>query len=191
MWRETSRATGITEQTINFNPLPPCGGRPPRCNTTHRGKVFQSTPSVWRETIRSAWASQRRRDFNPLPPCGGRREEIIDMFDNKNFNPLPPCGGRRFYGLQHSLTPLHFNPLPPCGGRQGLSAVEKRFYEFQSTPSVWRETLWSATLIDSTAFQSTPSVWRETGIVRRGETILRISIHSLRVEGDFMVCNTH
>ena len=56
---------------------------------------------------------------------------------------------------------------------------------FQSTPSVWRETLQAATtLLMAIVFQSTPSVWRETwcGCGCRSETV--ISIHSLRVEGD-------
>ena len=38
----------------NFNPLPPCGGRP-----DHPGRV------------------RHRQNFNPLPPCGGRPVDII------------------------------------------------------------------------------------------------------------------
>ena len=38
--------------------------------------------------------------------------------------------------------------------------------------------------IDPTVFQSTPSVWRETISRRRCATRSPISIHSLRVEGD-------
>ena len=34
--------------------------------------------------------------------------------------------------------------------------------EFQSTPSVWRETRSPCSMSKSNAFQSTPSVWRET-----------------------------
>ena len=33
-------------------------------------------------------------------------------------------------------------------------------------------------------FQSTPSVWRETETVEIDNAVYRISIHSLRVEGD-------
>ena len=35
-----------------------------------------------------------------------------------------------------------------------------------------------------TEFQSTPSVWRETAFFNNGTNIKTISIHSLRVEGD-------
>ena len=59
------------------------------------------------------------------------------------------------------------------------------FFKFQSTPSVWRETLLlrchSPALVK---FQSTPSVWRETRATRQKRAALTISIHSLRVEGD-------
>ena len=79
---------------------------------------------------------------------------------------------------------------------------------FQSTPSGWRETCSSTSLSSNpNEFQSTPSGWRETfiGITAASETAdfnplppgggrptvaalsvhhRRISIHSLRVEGD-------
>ena len=58
---------------------------------------------------------------------------------------------------------------------------------FQSTPSVWRETLQAATtLLMAIVFQSTPSVWRETLLITAGSQSLVISIHSLRVEGDLV-----
>ncbi len=80
--------------------------------------------------------------------------------------------------------------------------------KFQSTPSVWRETV-DLSGFDATAteFQSTPSVWRETfysamqyniiedfnplppcggRLLGRSRRVAqrKISIHSLRVEGD-------
>ena len=81
------------------------------------------------------------------------------------------------------------------------------YFRFQSTPSVWRETIppdrfrrrqrisihslrvegdprdcppWK----DDFIFQSTPSVWRETKCSVDGVKNAGISIHSLRVEGD-------
>ena len=100
--------------------------------------------------------------FNPLPPCGGRRVCGLNLHGRADFNPLPPCGGRPRIHWILSPTSRDFNPLPPCGGRpggvpEGLSAVE---------------------------FQSTPSVWRETGINFDTKQLHAISIHSLRVEGD-------
>ena len=83
---------------------------------------------------------------------------------------------------------------------------------FQSTPSVWRETIkrWALTEGEDISihslrvegdrngiillwllqiFQSTPSVWRETRAVCRVFVGADISIHSLRVEGDPVLCS--
>ena len=58
----------------DFNPRPPCGGRPlaRRCFSTHQR--FQSTSSVWRTTHRSCCRPCSVGHFNPRPPCGGRRK---------------------------------------------------------------------------------------------------------------------
>ena len=81
-----------------------------------------------------------------------------------DFNPLPPCGGRPLR-LSYLNTGIYFNPLPPCGGR--LDAVSK--------------------IANHVQFQSTPSVWRETAPFKSSRFLYNISIHSLRVEGDFGV----
>ena len=57
--------------------------------------------------------------------------------------------------------------------------------QFQSTPSAWRETGGDIeTKAENTAFQSTPSAWRETTCTETLGRSIRISIHSLRMEGD-------
>ena len=40
----------------------------------------------------------------------------------------------------HHIT-CYFNPLPPYGGRRLIRYPFSRIHAFQSTPSVWRETL--------------------------------------------------
>ena len=69
-------------------------------------------------------------------------------------------------------------------GDPGISFILFTILSFQSTPSAWRETIQAARIRKSLPFQSTPSAWRETcrNISRRNES--RISIHSLRMEGD-------
>ena len=106
---------------------------------------------------------------------------------------------------QHGV--LHFNPLPPCGGRRRRSRNADGRRGFQSTPSVWRETVtvfrpdtsrdfnplppcggrrcWMCYIGARFPFQSTPSVWRETLLILICMfCAASISIHSLRVEGD-------
>ena len=57
----------------------------------------------------------------------------------------------------------YFNPLPPHGGRLK----------------------WHFTMIWDWVFQSTPSAWRETSSPICNVRLIQISIHSLRMEGDF------
>ena len=56
----------------------------------------------------------------------------------------------------------HFNPLPPHGGRPSHRSSPATPSLFQSAPSAWRETIENKTVIGR----------------------IRISIHSLRMEGD-------
>ena len=144
---------------------------------------FQSTPSVWRETSSPPQARLVPPHFNPLPPCGGRHFCGILYISHKNFNPLPPCGGRHsaftFSNFAHD-----FNPLPPCGGRLRAISPNGGFGAFQSTPSVWRETYWTGSKKDGTRI-SIHSLRVEGDLDSRSDRVLiAISIHSLRVEGD-------
>ena len=94
------------------------------------------------------------------------------------------------FGSVLVYTLSNFNPLPPCGGRRFWFRFGVYSEQFQSTPSVWRET---APVIHVTCqcrdfnprppcggrrhgsqgrdgrlytFQATPSVWRETNILQ-------------------------
>ena len=59
----------------------------------------------------------------------------------------------------------NFNPLSPCGERHPSKIVTGHIDEFQSTLSVWRETLYAIHIVPG----------------------FPISIHSLRVERDFCI----
>ena len=83
---------------------------------------------------------------------------------------------------------IYFNPLPPHGGRLTPIAVLVHWFIFQSTPSAWRETLQSSVFCICFIFQSTPSAWRETLCYQFALVSFAISIHSLRMEGDFSYC---
>ena len=152
-------------------------------------KIFQSTPSAWRETCQCTlyafgfrisihslrmegdiWGrcpgNAGRSNFNPLPPHGGRRSLDGNVRISEHFNPLPPHGGRPPRALWLSASAAHFNPLPPHGGRP----------------------CWNIMPGLSLAFQSTPSAWRETRPSEIQMYNIRISIHSLRMEGDKFPC---
>ena len=49
-WRETQAVMVNMLWRVNFNPLPPHGGRHHNMISVQRYAIFQSTPSAWRET---------------------------------------------------------------------------------------------------------------------------------------------
>src|SRR5690606_1429877 len=79
---------------------------------------FQSTPSIQRETKSGSRRRSGRLDFNPLPPYRGRLPCKPTLANGGHFNPLPPYRGRPF------TTRL----------------LRQREIQFQSTPSIQRET---------------------------------------------------
>ena len=79
----------------------------------------------------------------------------------ENFYPRPPRGGRRA-SASWTTVRSYFYPRPPRGGRQ-VVATNDYFIRL---------------------FLSTPSARRATGTAFILPTILRISIHALREEGD-------
>ena len=124
--------------------------------------------------------------FNPLPPYGGRRGRRGRGTGRGGFQSNPsvwrePCGS-----VKMETVSLDFNPLPPYGGRPERRCLAMKRFKFQSTPSVWRETFCSSAFRDTLSFQSTPSVWRETDTIIPIYLDGSISIHSLRMEGDYI-----
>ncbi len=125
---------------------------------------FQSTPSAWRETTYKSKAMLAGFAFQSTPSAWRETKRVQrNLHRNRNFNPLPPHGGRQVNQV--------------LGGKQ---------ITFQSTPSAWRETSSSRSCSGACRkFQSTPSAWRETRWWNRNCPVSVISIHSLRMEGDY------
>ena len=123
----------------NFNPRPPCGGRPCPARRRKRRWEFQSTPPVWGATLLAEGQEDILRHFNPRPPCGGRLRCSLSPWrwtpfqstppvwgatppsgalrPPAHFNPRPPCGGRPLTERSRRSSDIYFNPRPPCGGR--------------------------------------------------------------------------
>ena len=87
-------------------------------------------------------------------------------------------------GLNCISTQPYFNPLPPCGGRLYHAGDVRRDRQFQSTPSVWRETGHGQQ--DRRPYPISIHSLRVEGDPTLPQSVLLrcISIHSLRVEGD-------
>ena len=131
--------SNICGGTINFNPLPPHGGRLQVLNFFQGAKRFQSTPSAWRETEQRG--KKLCRVLFQSTPSAWRETHYRRRRCRcaSNFNPLPPHGGRPSV-RKIIFRRCHFNPLPPHGGRLCLQATPRPCQAFQSTPSAWRET---------------------------------------------------
>ena len=107
-----------TSNQLNFNPLPPHGGRRHCVLFWNADRKFQSTPSAWRETVRNFHTPDRL---------------IISIHSLRMEGDRSPAFRR--------VPPAYFNPLPPHGGRLTCSVSRTSSFEFQSTPSAWRETI--------------------------------------------------
>ena len=155
------RPSGMREG-LNFNPLPPRGGRLILAARHKKGKLI-SIHSLLAEGDRDKrTVSNFFIHFNPLPPRGGRQEST--RYCN--------------YGNAFQSTPSSRRET------EDRTALEHVIVKFQSTPSSRRETPKRSSAPTPNLFQSTPSSRRETCRVFLRPLSRRISIHSLLAEGD-------
>ena len=141
MWAETRKTVIIQPNSINFNPLRPCGRRRMEKRTNISAPYFNPLRPCGRRRLKVGWIISSFY-FNPLRPCGRRlkallkfrRLQIISIHSarvggdakgsaprqsRRNFNPLRPCGRRHDNALDRPR-PAYFNPLRPCGRRPVL-----------------------------------------------------------------------
>ena len=79
----------IIRRQLNFNPLPPHGGRRAITYIVSAVFAFQSTPSAWRETVITSFSIFIIAHFNPLPPHGGRRRSLSKLYSKNEFQSTP------------------------------------------------------------------------------------------------------
>ena len=139
--RETVTPFSSVSSLLDFNPLPPHGGRlcvvlvfPPDC-------TFQSTPSTRRETVQPILHWVRQVNFNPLPPHGGR--QAPDGADRRlhriSIHSLHTEGDAFVHGTVIAVSGISIHSLHT----EGDNFWRKRkgcLTQFQSTPSTRRET---------------------------------------------------
>ena len=98
-----------------------------------------------------------------------------------------PSGGKAT--RRRCITPLSsgcFNPRLPGGRRRGPGPGAGWTESFQSTPSGGKATQVVPLIEISTAFQSTPSGGKATPYFGGKYTIVDVSIHAFRGEGDWL-----
>ena len=147
---------------IDFNPLPPHGGRLWLLVVWLPAVVFQSTPSAWRETIESV-----RHDMEmPFQSTPSAWRETCCFTYSRNaakFQSTPSAWRETFTEKSFSaLEEISIHSLRMEGDRISLPST-RLDAKFQSTPSAWRETFLCSVIVRLlSSFQSTPSAWRET-----------------------------
>ena len=111
---------------VNFNPRPPCGGRPMR-SISERQSLFISihAPRAGGDN-RGHRPPRGSCDFNPRPPCGGRPDNIKGTLDGMVFQSTPPVRGATGMAIPQVYCRKDFNPRPPCGGRPGRRDILRR-----------------------------------------------------------------
>ena len=208
VWRETRHFRRLGKNSV-FQSTPSVW-RETRIDADCGYRIrFQSTPSVWRETdaetqkfcglIISIHSLRMEGDttgtltrwrcsisIHSLRMEGDAYLELL-CDTEKDFNPLPPYGGRpkRFPILLNNLC-ISIHSLRMEG--------DKKFNEkfpadkiFQSTPSVWRETQSLRSILERRQnFNPLPPYGGRLHISTITFGNVRISIHSLRMEGDWV-----
>ena len=100
-----------------FNPLPLYRGRPVWFSQWEPGKTFQSSPSIQRETVHG------------YPGSFCTNISILSLYTEGDLNQITA-----------QVDGLNFNPLPLYRGRPTWDEVAVVMNEFQSSPSIQRET---------------------------------------------------
>ncbi len=110
------------QQTPNFNPRPPRGGRHSKNSSFCARLVFQSTPPARGATIQSRTAESTGSISIHAPREGGDYSMLRSHRRGYYFNPRPPRGGRpqslMLYNLQYQ-----FQSTPPARGATQMSCT--------------------------------------------------------------------
>ena len=84
---------------LDFNPRPPCRGRPDKTMPFTGVAVFQSTPPMQGATRCHRMRARLGLDFNPRPPCRGRPDKTMPFTGVAVFQSTPPMQGATSDGL--------------------------------------------------------------------------------------------
>ena len=132
----TLRGAGLSP---NFNPRPPCGGRLSDIHPQGWRSQFQSTPPVWGATGSIGLPGLSNFISIHAPRVGGDPAIFPVFLDPHISIHAPRVGGDRGRDTLRRIR-RYFNPRPPCGGRRVILGQLCGLVLFQSTPPVWGAT---------------------------------------------------
>ena len=106
----------ITDGSV-FNPLAPCGARPPSNAGTIFVDYFQSTRPLRGETHKDPQGRKAKKVFNPLAPCGARRATMQPVENTRNsFSIHSPLAGRDHTANTTTSAYINFQSTRPLRG---------------------------------------------------------------------------
>ena len=132
--------------------------------TTTSTARFLSTPSGWRATPKARGSPEAPRISIHALRVEGDKCTVFVFYRASGFLSTPSGWRATGDGFPDQSRTIHFYPRPPGGGRPPIQPLAVMLALFLSTPSGWRAT--------------------ERLFWMRSETC--ISIHALRVEGDYL-----
>ena len=189
-WRATCTYRRSFATVFYFYPRPPGGGR--RDRAAYIGLLsnqFLSTPSGWRATGNYSGAASGY-GFLSTPSGWRATRSISSLLSVKVFLSTPSGWRATTPRLTAAAQARDFYPRPPGGGRliSGSQPPPRRY--FYPRPPGGGRLASSAPIAMPAAFLSTPSGWRATKSIALFARRACISIHALRVEGDYKVSPT-
>ena len=139
VWRTTFAGAVYSPTAFDFNPRPPCGGRPVQVRNVTKQSAFQSTSPVWRTTVTFSDEGT---------------EEVISIH-------VPRVEDDKMKTLANCSPKISIH-VPRVEDDRCSRNHSPNSLGFQSTSPVWRTTLKRLSLLNRRIFQSTSPVWRTT-----------------------------
>ena len=161
VWRTTFFNPYTLTLIYDFNPRPPCGGRPLLCTVYSISKLISiHVPRV--EDDQADADAQVMADISiHVPRVEDDQVQHLQRLQMLISIHVPRVEDDvvHFFG---AFLYKNFNPRPPCGGRLHAGYSVCPGSVFQSTSPVWRTTSRITGRGAADTFQSTSPVWRTT-----------------------------
>ena len=197
---------------VDFNPLPPHGGRPLFRFFVRSRKVISIHSLHTEGDYLRLQRESVHRHFNPLPPHGGRPLDLSICFSPFSFQSTPSTRRETSFGeicafrssfqstpstrretrlIRYPFSRIHAFQSTPSTRRETPSCYHQRWHKaFQSTPSTRRETsIWFTSFFNLQNFNPLPPHGGRQRERRNTPQKRQISIHSLHTEGDALCCS--
>ena len=151
--------------------------------------LFLSTPSGWRATAGPLYHAARRVDFYPRPPGGGRQREdkIVRLAQQISIHALRVEGDSSALSIRAEDLRISIHALRVEGDHLPLSFLHTVLYFYPRPPGGGRPSCKSFATKWAWNFYPRPPGGGRRLAAHFASQLWSISIHALRVEGDYLV----